>query len=281
MTLETIEVALGCGVLGGAAALIYSRLQERALRAELTNKQRELADTFRRDSEAAQLSARIAAQEQVIRDRAELEKSLAGQRTAIAEDERRLAERESLVNRQLDRFGQVESDLRQRAELIESSRTGMEGERTELRRLTVECKARLEQVSGLDSASARTLLLKEIERESAKDAADLSRHILDDAKHRSEEQARRILATALQRYAATHTFETTTATVALSGEDMKGRIIGREGRNIRAFEAATGVTVLVDDTPNAVVLSGFDPVRREVARQSLSLIHISEPTRPY
>jgi ribonuclease Y len=282
MTLETIEVALGCGVLGGAAALIYSRLQERALRAELTNKQRELADTFRRDSEAAQLSARIAAQEQVIRDRAELEKSLAGQRIAIAEDERRLAERESLVNRQLDRFGQVESDLRQRAELIESSRTGLEGERTELRRLTVECKARLEQVSGLDSASARTLLLKEIERESAKDAADLSRHILDDAKHRSEEQARRILATALQRYAATHTFETTTATVALTGDDMKGRIIGREGRNIRAFEAATGVTVLVDDTPNAVVLSGFDPVRREVARQSMERLILDgriHPTR--
>jgi ribonuclease Y len=95
-------------------------------------------------------------------------------------------------------------------------------------------------------------------------------------------QARRILATALQRYAGSHTFETTTATVALSGDDMKGRIIGREGRNIRAFEAATGVTVLVDDTPNAVVLSGFDPVRREIARQAMERLILDgriHPTR--
>jgi ribonuclease Y len=140
----------------------------------------------------------------------------------------------------------------------------------------------LERIGQLDSTAARTALLKEIERESAKDAADLSRHILEDSRQRAEVQARRILATALQRYAGSHTFETTTATVALSGDDMKGRIIGREGRNIRAFEAATGVTVLVDDTPNAVVLSGFDPVRREIARQAMERLILDgriHPTR--
>ena len=91
----------------------------------------------------------------------------------------------------------------------------------------------------------------------------MTRHILEEQKARAEEKARQIITTAIQRYAGEHTFETTTATIALQGEDMKGRIIGRDGRNIRAFEAATGVTVLIDDTPNAVVLSGFDPVRRE------------------
>jgi ribonuclease Y len=139
-----------------------------------------------------------------------------------------------------------------------------------------------ERIGQLDSTAARTALLKEIERESAKDATDLSRHILEDSRQRAEVQARRILATALQRYAASHTFETTTATVALTGDDMKGRIIGREGRNIRAFEAATGVTVLVDDTPNAVVLSGFDPVRREIARQAMERLILDgriHPTR--
>jgi ribonucrease Y len=280
MQTETILAATVCTMVGGALAYAFSLSRERAIRAEFSAKERDLQDRLRREGEAAQLNAKVAAQEQLARDRVDLEKQLGSQREAIATDERRLAERESLVNRQLDRFAQVESDLRQRAELIESARTGLEGERTELRRLSAECKARLEQVSGLDSASARTLLLKEIERESAKDAADLSRHILDDAKHRSEEQARRILATALQRYAATHTFETTTATVALTGDDMKGRIIGREGRNIRAFEAATGVTVLVDDTPNAVVLSGFDPVRREIARQSMERLMLDGRIHP-
>ena len=151
-----------------------------------------------------------------------------------------------------------------------------------MRRQTSEVRAQLERIGQLDSTAARTALLKEIERESAKDATDLSRHILEDSRQRAEVQARRILATALQRYAASHTFETTTATVALTGDDMKGRIIGREGRNIRAFEAATGVTVLVDDTPNAVVLSGFDPVRREIARQAMERLILDgriHPTR--
>ena len=282
MLTEQIVVAAVCTVVGGGLAYAFSLSRERAIRAESATRERDLQEKLRRDTESAFLSAKVAAQEQVSRGRVETEQALAGQRAALDDDERRLADREAVVNRQLDRFAQQEQDFRLRAELLESARDGLASERTELHRLSVECKTRLEQVSGLDSGSARTLLLKEVERESAKDAADLSRHILDDARHRSEEQARRILATALQRYAATHTFETTTATVALTGDDMKGRIIGREGRNIRAFEAATGVTVLVDDTPNAVVLSGFDPVRREVARQSMERLILDgriHPTR--
>ncbi|HTH49730.1 MAG TPA: ribonuclease Y [Candidatus Limnocylindria bacterium] len=282
LTEADLVVALLSAGAGYGVGFAIFRLKERALRAELSAQEREQEDKLRRNAEAAQLSAKVAAQEQLARDRAELEKSLAAQRDAIATDEHRVAERESLVNRQMDRLALQESDARVRSEQVEISRGELERERMDLRRLAADCKARMEQVSGLDSASARTLLLKEIERESSKDAADLSRHILDDARHRSEEQARRILATALQRYAATHTFETTTATVALTGDDMKGRIIGREGRNIRAFEAATGVTVLVDDTPNAVVLSGFDPVRREVARQSMERLILDgriHPTR--
>src|SRR5437867_4480996 len=116
---------------------------------------------------------------------------------------------------------------------------------------------------------ARALLLKEVEQEALQDATDLTRHILDDARLKAEEQARRVISLAIQRYAGEHTFETTTATVALEGDDIKGRIIGREGRNIRAFEAATGVTVLIDDTPGTVLLSGFDPVRREIAREAM------------
>jgi ribonuclease Y len=114
------------------------------------------------------------------------------------------------------------------------------------------------------------MVLQHAREESLRDAAELSRHILQDAELRAEEKARRILATVVQRYAGEYTFESTTTSIALSGDDIKGRIIGREGRNIRAFEAATGVTVLIDDTPNAVVISGFDPVRRAVAREAMA-----------
>ena len=102
------------------------------------------------------------------------------------------------------------------------------------------------------------------------DASNLTRRILDEAKSRAEEKARQIISIAIQRYASDHTFENSTSTIALPSEEIKGRIIGREGRNIRAFEAAAGVTILVDDTPGAVVISGFDPVRREIAREAMS-----------
>src|SRR5690606_16097334 len=100
--------------------------------------------------------------------------------------------------------------------------------------------------------------------------ADLTRHILDEARLRAEEKARRILATVIQRYAGEYTFESTTTSIAITSDEIKGRIIGREGRNIRAFESITGVTVLIDDTPNAVVISGFDPVRRAIAKDAMA-----------
>ncbi len=282
MQLESVLTALACVGAGFGVAFAFGRVRERALKAELLARERDQEDRQRRESEAVALSFKVAAQEQLGRDRAELERSHSAQRVELQADERRLQERESLINRQIERLADQEKEVRQKAEDLETLRATLEKERAEGRRLSMEVRAQLERIGQLDSASARTALLKEIERESARDAADLSRHILDDARLRAEGQARRILATALQRYAASHTFETTTATVALTGDDMKGRIIGREGRNIRSFEASTGVTVLVDDTPNAVVLSGFDPVRREIARQSMERLILDgriHPTR--
>jgi ribonuclease Y len=121
----------------------------------------------------------------------------------------------------------------------------------------------------LTHAEARAEFLRQVSEEAAGDASNLTRRILEEAKARAEEKARAIISVAIQRYAGDHTFESTTANVILQGDEVKGRIIGREGRNIRAFEAATGVTVLIDDTPGAVLLSGFDPVRREIARESM------------
>src|SRR5205085_1921377 len=127
----------------------------------------------------------------------------------------------------------------------------------------------LQKLAGLTKADARSEFLKRVEQDDLQEGNNLSRLILEEAKHKAEEKAREVISVAIQRYAGEHTFENTTTTIALQGDEIKGRIIGREGRNIRAFEAATGVTVLIDDTPGAVLLSGFDPVRREIARESM------------
>ena len=122
----------------------------------------------------------------------------------------------------------------------------------------------------MTQAEARQIILHEAEQHSLKDAQEADRRILERAKQEAEVRAKKIISLAIQRFAGEHTFDSTTSTVALTGDDIKGRIIGREGRNIRSFEAATGVTVLIDDTPGAVVLSAFDPVRREIAREAMS-----------
>jgi ribonuclease Y len=152
---------------------------------------------------------------------------------------------------------------------LRESAQALERQQRELNELTRQRLEQLQKLAGLSEADARLEILKAVEQTALADANNLARRIIDEAKTRAEEKARQIISVAIQRYAGEHTFENTTATIELQGDEIKGRIIGREGRNIRAFEAATGVTVLIDDTPGAVLLSGFDPVRREVARESM------------
>jgi ribonuclease Y len=175
-----------------------------------------------------------------------------------------------------------EKSLREQQSDFKRKSKELEVKHTELSGLIQQRREALQNVSRLSDTEARQLLLKEVELESLQDASNLTRRIVEEAKTRAEEKARRIISLAIQRYAGQHTFENTSATLALPDEELKGRIIGREGRNIRAFEAATGVTVLIDDTPNAVVLSGFDPVRREIARESMQRLILDgriHPTR--
>lgn len=282
MQIDTTHIAIGAalGAAGFGVGYFNFRLRERALRAELASAEHQFQVRIQQEAEASIAKAKAAAQEQLAQERLALERSLSTRRETLEAEERRMVEREQAVLRQMDRSGVQEQELRVRNESVETTRQTLEQERAEVLRLWNEVTARLERIAQMDSASARTQLLKEVERESARDAASLSRHIIEEARGHAETEARRIVAIALQRYAATQTFETTTATVALTSEDMKGRIIGREGRNIRAFEASTGITVLVDDTPNAVVLSGFDPVRREVARQAMERLILDGRIHP-
>ncbi len=282
MVIETAVAGAVCIVAGAGAGHFFYLAKKRSLAAELATREQSLAEKLRLEGIAERLAVESSLRTSFEARTAALEREYAVRREEILREQTGLLERESALTRQLDRLGEQESSLRERLTSLEVARASVELVQADLIRQKTDHRIQLESLARLTTAEARQQLLKQVESDSARDAADLTRHIMDEARLRSETEAHRILAIALQRYAAKHTFETSTATVALAGDDMKGRIIGRDGRNIRAFEAVTGVTVLVDDTPNAVVLSGFDPVRREIARQAMERLILDgriHPTR--
>lgn len=188
-----------------------------------------------------------------------------------------LAERDRQLQLQENSQQQRGENLAKKEALLEARQADLSEKERQIKERSAAVNAlikkrqsQLANVAALTAEEARKEFLKSVEHESQTDARVLARKIVEKARQEGEEEARRIIGTAIQRYAAYCASETTTASVVLKGDDIKGRIIGRDGRNIRAFENAAGVTVLIEDTPNAVVLSGFDPVRREIARESMA-----------
>jgi len=273
---------LVCLLVGAVLGYWLLRWKERNLRAAHTIKEQAILENAQRQADAITREARLQANEEALKLREQSEQSVTERRNQVGGAEKRLVERETLINRQLASMVEEEKCLREQRIECRKKAEELEGRQQELQALIAQRRAGLEAIAHLTEAETRQLLLKEVEMETLQDASNLTRRILEDAKARAEEKARRIISLAIQRYAGEHTFETTSATLSLPDEELKGRIIGREGRNIRAFEAATGITVLIDDTPNAVVLSGFDPVRREVARESMQRLILDgriHPTR--
>ena len=260
-----------CLVLsGGAACYLWMRWgRQKAKQTEASQAQNVLVHA-RQEAESILRDARLAASQEALKAHEQLEQGLAARRAERLELERRLAEREGLINSQLQRLVEAERETKEQQTAAEKQAVVLRGREQELAQHEDRIREELQRVAGLSQTEARESLLKNVEQQALRDANALSRHILEEARSRAEEKAKRIISIAIQRYAGEHTFENTTASITLTGgEDIKGRIIGREGRNIRAFEAATGVTVLIDDTPGSVLLSGFDPVRREIAREAM------------
>ena len=203
--------------------------------------------------------------------RVQIENPIAAESEEIRHREKRLEERESLLDQQLQSLLENEKQLQQKQTTVHQLETDLSDKRKTAERLIEEYKEALNKITGLSPDDAREQLFGIIGDETKMEASQISNAIVNGAKDHAEEKARRIIGLAIQRYSGEHTYEATTATITLNGdEEIKGRIIGREGRNVRAFEMATGVTVLIDDTPNTVVLSGFDPIKRDIARESMS-----------
>jgi ribonuclease Y len=262
----------GAAFFAAGAVICFALLwwRDRNLQQAKSLEPRTLLEKARNEAENIKREVGAAASQEALKLRQQIEQSFADRRAERAESERRLGERETLINSQLQQMMEAEKALKERKLAVETQISSVEAARRAVAELNTHAREQLQKLSGLTESEAREKLLKAVEQEAFNDASNLTRRILDEAKSRAEEKARQIISVAIQRYASDHTFQNSTSTIALPNDEIKGRIIGREGRNIRAFEAAAGVTILVDDTPGAVVISGFDPVRREIAREAMS-----------
>jgi ribonuclease Y len=279
MSITTI-LAIALGVLaiaGSAIAFVFGRKSGR-LAEEFARKavgqgaeqvaKRVMGDA-EREAEGLRKQAVLAGKEEAMRAREEWEKEARRRRDEVEKEEKRLQEREGILDRKFEVIETRDKEVARRASDVGRKEKTVEERQEELDKLVSEERRRLEQLAGLSAQEAKAELIRRMEEEAQADAANRMREIRETARRNADREAKKIIALAVQRIAADHTAEITVSAVALPKDEMKGRIIGREGRNIRAFELATGVDVIIDDTPDSVVVSCFDPVRREVARLAL------------
>lgn len=282
MNIDSLVVAVAAAVAIGVPVLWWfagrrSRQQaiarvERDAARVLDEAKRDAArvlDEAKREAETKLREADVLAKERLLQARAEFEKASRSRREELETLERRLTQKDDSLERRLgevaDREKQasrLEREMNARAERHERAERQLETQ-------IAEQRTKLEQLAGLTAQQAKGELISSLEDEARLEAAHLVKRIEDEARENGSKEAQRIIGVAVQRAASDYVSETTVSVVMLPNDEMKGRIIGREGRNIRALEAATGVDLIVDDTPEAVILSGFDPYRREIARTSL------------
>jgi len=260
-------------VLGGAGGLILGYL----LKDRISRKKRlsseslaaRIVDEAKKEAENIKKEAILQAKENLLKAKTEFEKESQERKAELDNLEKRLRFKEETIDKRADMIAQKEANLEGRDKNLIQREAQIGEKHSRLDRMIEEQRERLEQVAGISAEEAKAFLVQAMETEAKHEAAMIVRKIEDETKRTADRKAREILAYAIQRYAGDVVTENTVSVVSLPNDEMKGRIIGREGRNIRAIEAATGIDLIVDDTPEAVVLSSFDPVRREVARLSL------------
>ena len=223
------------------------------------------------ETESAKIIAQAEAQakSEFLKRREEFDTDTKAARQELRTEEKRVSKREDLIDQKLDTLNRKERTLEAAQNAINEREKGVANKDRQLNELIARQKSQLLKVANLSMDEARALLRAQVEKEMERETAELITRRIEEARETAEAQSREVIVTAIQRYAAEHTCESTVSTVDIPSDDMKGRVIGREGRNIRAFEKATGVDVIVDDTPGVVVVSAFDPVRREMARRSM------------
>jgi len=260
---------LAAALVGVLIGMGVRHTVEKSRRAAIENEL--AASRHAAEAEAKRVVAQAEAQAKslLIAQREKFDSETETTRQQLRAEEKRLAKREDLLDQKLENLNTKERVLESNERALAEREKGLAQRDRELAELLSQQQAMLLKVSNLSMDQARAMLMDRVEKDMEREVAQLIQKRLEEARERAEAQAREVIITAIQRYAAEHSCDSTVSTVEIASDDMKGRVIGREGRNIRAFEKATGVDVIVDDTPGMVVVSAFDPVRREVARRSL------------
>jgi ribonuclease Y len=268
-----IVVLIAVVLIGAAIVVAFWRIvfRKRA-EAQLEEARRSadrLLDDARKAAEAKVKEADLEVKEKLLQMRSDFDRQAQQRREEMKNSERRLQQKEENLDRKTQQIDSRLAEVERRDRTIADREKTLEGREAELSALIEDQRRKLEQISGLTVEQAKQELIRGIENEAKIEAANIIKRIEAEATELGNQKARKILGMAMQRMASDYVAENTVSVVDLPSEDMKGRIIGREGRNIRALELATGVDLIVDDTPEAVILSGFDPIRREIARISL------------
>jgi ribonuclease Y len=270
---ENLVILIGLAGLGAAAffalGYVIRKYQAKSKLKNAEEKARKTLEDAKNEADKLRRGAELEAKDLLLKLRSEFEMETKSRRQELITLEKRLLQKEENLDRKVDIIDRKDKDLERREHSMAEKEKLMAAKQKELEAMFQEEREKLQRVSGMTREEARHVLLKRLEDEVKQEAAVMIKRTEEEAREKADKEARKIIGLAIQKCAAEHTVETTVSVVNLPSDEMKGRIIGREGRNIRALEIATGVDVIIDDTPEAVILSGFDPVKREIAKIAL------------
>ncbi len=269
-----VVIAIAVGVATGLIFFLFYRNTLKSQREDVQNLRATILEEARKEAETLKKEADVSAKDLAYQLKVEAEKDLKERSREISRLENRLRQKEEQLEKKIDQAERRDAEFNRKERELTTRERGLIDKETQYANLIKEQTLALERVANLRSDEAKQEIFRRVEEESKFEVAKLAKKIEDEAREVAEKKAKEIISFAIQRYSSDFVADATVSAVSLPSDEMKGRIIGREGRNIRAFEAATGVDLLVDDTPEVVTLSGFDPVRREIARLSLErLVH--------
>ncbi|HBG27732.1 MAG TPA: ribonuclease Y [Phycisphaerales bacterium] len=265
----TVIIAMAGAICGVVLAFIAGKIISSVRQTNLTKRLALQTEQAKRDAEEIIKAARIEATAEALKKKEEFTGEINQAKAELREAERRLTKHEDAIDRQNELLGQREKNLTQTENNLKNRSGQLDEREKEINVIIAQQKNQLLKISAMSAEDAKQMLLQKLEDECEHEMNGIIQRKMEEMNEIAEEKGREIISSAIQRFAADQTCEVTVSTIDIPSDDMKGRIIGREGRNIRSFEKATGVDVIVDDTPGVIVISGFNPIRREVARQSM------------
>ncbi len=269
--MSALSIIIGVICFGTGFAIAFwlkGQIISQKIKAVEEEASRLLADS-RRKAETVLREADLEVKDRLFKMKSDFDAETKETRSEQKKRESRLMQKEESIDRKFEQYERKDRELQRKEKTLRKRESEIERKELKYEELIEEQKQQLEKISGLSAGQAKELLIRAMENEARYEGARIIKRIENEAKEQADRKSKKILATAIQRYAGEYVAERTVSVVQLPSDEMKGRIIGREGRNIRALEAATGVDLIIDDTPEAVILSAFNPVRREVARLSL------------